>query len=411
MVNENENINRINSVLPFDVLLAKEEYLDKWAVIACDQYTSEKEYWQDIDSHVKDAPSALRCIIPEALLNDFDERAVALRAETMQEYLKEDIFRHFPDSYVYVERELADGNIREGLVGVVDLECYEYRNDREALIKATEGIVAERIPARLKIREASLLEMSHVILYCDDEEKQLIEPLKLKKDKLVKIYDLPLYPGNSRIRGWLINKEEAEALHALFDDYTVAYGRLPAFCVGDGNHSLVAAKLNYENLKKNSDDQKKIIRARYVTVEVENIQSAPQEFKPICRLLKKVDTEEVKAYLKKHFETADGEKIEYYVKGSAGTFAVYKDRGIALKQLQDALDDYLKEYSGEIDYIHGTDTLKKMAQNENCVGFIAPTIGKDNLFTAVSKEGLLPRKAFSIGEASDKRYYLETREL
>ena len=401
----------MNSVLPFDVLLPEKQYLNRWAVIACDQYTSEREYWEDVGRHVKDAPSALRCILPEALLKNFPEASFFTLAETMRKYLKEDLFCQFPNSYVYVERELTDGSIREGLVGVIDLECYEYRNDKAALIKATEGIVEERIPPRQKIREVSLLEMSHVILYCDDKEKQLIEPWKAKKEKLEKIYDLSLYPNNSRIRGWIISGKEAETLRAGFDSYIRTCDSLPAFCVGDGNHSLVAAKLHYENLKGNGADPAKIARARYAIVEVENIQSAPQEFKPICRLLKKVDTEEVRTFLKKRFAQADGERIEYDEKGSTGTFAVYRDGGIALKQLQDALDDYLKEHSGEIDYIHGTDTLKNMAQSANCIGFIAPTIGKDNLFSAVSKEGLLPRKAFSVGEAADKRYYLETRVL
>ncbi|MCR5161755.1 MAG: DUF1015 domain-containing protein [Lachnospiraceae bacterium] len=434
---------------PFNVLIPKKEYLDCWPVIACDQFTSQSEYWDQLEALVGNSPSALRCILPEARLSSATEETYGEIRKAMQEYLNAGLFDEFGGAFVYVERTLLGGEIRRGIVGVVDLEAYDYHSDAKAAIRATERTVVERIPPRMKVRRGALLELSHVLLLCDDEQFSIIEPIRGEEEK--KLYDLDLLQGGGHISGWLIDGEAAENLLKRLDAYCSRKAEPldgMAFVVGDGNHSLATAKECYEELKKTSQDEAAIQCARYAMVELENIHDRAQKFEPIHRLLRKVDVGKLLAFLEKEccceaagLETNEdcsddapnaekGYPIAWVSGEREGILYLDKKKGVLpVGILQAALDVYLKKEEGEIDYIHGEDTLRELSRGENTaraglsgaaegrpaeagtIGFVLPAIPKDDFFNGIAKDGVLPRKTFSMGEAKEKRYYLEARRL
>ena len=398
---------------------------EKWAVVACDQYTSEPEYWEKADAIVGDTPSTLRMILPEVYLSEKDKRIPEIN-KTMNEYL-ENILSETPDAMVYIQREQSDGSVREGLLLAVDLECYDYKKGATSLIRATEATVLERIPPRVAIRRDATVELPHVMLLIDDPKKTVIEPLASMKSGEV-IYDTDLMLGGGHIKGTLVDAEAraeaGKALDALISAESMAgrYGDgslAPVlFAVGDGNHSLATAKTIYEELKSNIGEAAAASSpARYALVEVVNIHSDALKFEPIYRVLFGVDRAEVLEELKKYAAALKGnaepQTIKYVFDSVEGEINVPSPvRQLTVGTLQDFIDGYLAGKSGaEVDYIHGEASVEALSQKPGAIGFMFSGMSKGQLFKTVIFDGALPRKTFSMGHAEDKRYYLECRRI
>ena len=412
-----------NIFQPADILLPKDADMEKWAVIACDQFTSDQAYWDRVRAKAGDAPSTIHLILPEAELGSAGEAAaIAKINETMAEYLQRGIFETYRDSYVYVERTLENGSIRKGLIGKIDLDAYDYRPGSTSQIRATEKTVAERIPPRQRVRRDAPIELPHILMLCDDHEKKLIEPVAAKKDGMRLLYDFELMEDGGRIRGWLVADEDARAFDAALSDYVehVAekYVGLPGvpmtFAVGDGNHSLATAKSCYEELKAaHPGEDLSEHPARYALVELENIHDEAQVFEPIHRVV--VDTEPEKLLAALQDYCAPGGYPVRWVSGDKeGVVTLDPARSeLPVGVLQGFLDSYLKEQGqpGTIDYIHDDDALIALAKQPKAVGFLLPAMEKSSLFRGVIRDGALPRKTFSMGHSREKRYYLEGRRI
>ena len=405
---------------PANVLLPKNISFEKWAVIACDQFTSQPEYWKRVRENVGEAVSTLNLVFPEAELNvDRAERIKSIN-ENMAKYLAEDIFTEYKDAYIYVERTLKNGVVRKGIVGVIDLEQYDYNADSKSAIRATEQTVLERIPPRVEIRRNASMELPHVLLLCDDEKERIIEPLTEKKAELPKIYDFDLMEGGGHIEGYLLQGTEVdtinEAIAAYEADVLAKYedsGKAPmTYAVGDGNHSLATAKACYEELKvKCGTENVAKHPARFALVELENIYDEAQVFEPIHRLLTNVDVKALLENLQAEIG-GNGTAIKWFTNGEAGELKINDENGeLPLEVIQVALDKYLKANAGEIDYIHGDETLEQLSQKENTIGFLMPNVTKNAFFENIVNNGVMPRKTFSMGEAEEKRYYLEGRKI
>ncbi|MBO4792129.1 MAG: DUF1015 family protein [Clostridia bacterium] len=418
------------SINPFkkaDFLIPKDADLQKWAVIACDQYTSDPEYWKKAREARGDAPSAINLILPEAELTGdesfVNERAGEIRRR-FNEYLGGDLMAEYPDCYIYVERTLKNGRTRCGILGAVDLEQYEPSRYAETLVRPSEGTVFERVPPRVTVREKSPAEVSHLVLFADDAEKQLIEPLAAKKGEFEKLYDFDLPEHGGHVAGWKISAEEAEridgVLSAMAEKKYVSdkYGTDPdaaplLLVVADGNHSLVAAKEAYDKLKsKLTDAEAAEHPARYAMAELVNIHSDAFEFEPIYRVVKGVDVDKFLGALRDATSASgEGQKVTFYYAGGSGE-AVFTEPSTAVTAgtLQRFIDDYIDDHGeGKCDYIHGEEELKALCKEDGAVGFIFDGISKEGLFRDIITGGILPRKAFSIGAADDKRFYLEAR--
>lgn len=389
-----------------DMLIPREELLPRWPVIACDQFTSQPEYWQETAREVGSAPSAYHIVLPEAELGADAKERIERIDRTMLEYLNSDVFRCFPQCFVYVERTLKNGAVRRGVVGVVDLEAYDYRPDEKAPIRATEKTVVSRIPPRVQIRSGAALESSHVLLLCADGERRLIEEIR-KREKL---YDLELIQGGGHLSGWLVDGERAERFERALEAYESEAEDGFCYAVGDGNHSLAAAKSCWEELKKERPELAGTGHpARFAMVELENLFDPAQVFEPIHRIVRGVDTTKLLSELGKTFRR-DGTPVLWYTKCGGGILRFGSDR-LPLEALQSALDQYLASEGGSIDYIHGEDVALKLAREDGAIAFILPRIEKDELFRTIERSGVLPRKTFSIGRAEEKRYYLECRRI
>lgn len=393
----------------------------RWAVIACDQFTSDTAYWERVRKQAQDAPSTIHMILPEADLGRVDEDAAIARINaTMEDYLSTDVFAVYPGAYIYVERTLLNGMIRPGLIGAVDLEEYDYHPGSVSRVRATEKTVLERIPPRRRVRKDASVEFPHVLMLCDDDKKQLIEPIAAQKASLKKVYDFDLMEGGGHITGWLVDGETAQAfdrrLQAYFATVPEKYADLdgaPVYlAVGDGNHSLATAKSCYEMLKQAQPDADlREHPARYALVELENIHDESQVFEPIHRILFNVDAEKLLRDLQSVC-AGDGYAVRYVAGEREGTVYLDKKRGeLAVAVLQDFLDKWMVDNPAEIDYIHGDDEVTELARRENAVGFLLPSMEKHQLFRGVISGGVLPRKTFSMGHAREKRYYLEGRKI
>lgn len=403
-----------------EILLPKEADMTRWAVIACDQFTSDMAYWDRVRATAADAPSTIHMILPEAELEGNVADKVAAINATMTRYLEEDVFVRYPGAYIYVERTLADGSVRPGLVGAVDLECYDYHAGSVSPIRATEQTVEERIPPRKEIRRNALVELPHVLMLCDDWECCLLEPIAARKDSLQKLYDFDLMEQGGHITGWLLDPETAKAFDDRFAAYSQTYeekyadleGAKVLLAVGDGNHSLATAKSCYEELKL-ADPQADLSQhpARYALVELENIHSPSLVFEPIHRVITETDCEALLAYLHSA-ESQDGVPVQYCLKGETGVLKLRSKPGeLAVAALQVLLDRYLAQAPGKIDYIHDDDAVLELVQQDNAIGFLLPAMEKQQLFRGVIAGGVLPRKTFSMGHAREKRYYLEGRKI
>ena len=393
-----------NLFMPTDILLPAEKP-EKWAVIACDQYTSEPEYWENVRKTAGDAPSAFNIIFPEAFLGKNNAEKISKINSVMKSYLEGGVFKEYKNTFVYTERTLKNGKTRRGIVGLIDLDNYSYEKGSKALIRATEATVKERIPARVEIRRGAHLEMPHVMLLCDDPENLLIGGLASNTGDFECLYDFDLMCGGGHIRGFAPDKAAAEALRRHTEELLRKNGGDMLFVVGDGNHSLAAAK-----------ECAALGGSHYALVEVVNIHDDSLEFGPIYRVLFGVEPEKViEDFTEKcggEYRGADAQRFTCVYGNTEKEISVRPASKLAVGTLQAYLDDYLKAHKGvKIDYIHGEDSLKKLAGAKNALGFLFDGMKKEELFDAVRQDGSLPRKTFSMGEADDKRFYLECRKL
>ena len=412
----------MNAFLPADILFPQVESMEKWAVIACDQFTSDPAYWERVRKNAEGAPSTINLILPEAELGtEMEAEHTALINETMARYLKGEIFATYENALVYIERTLENGSVRKGLVGMVDLNAYDYSTGSTSAIRATERTVVERIPPRMRVRRDAPIELPHILMLADDHDKVLIEPIGEKKEELKELYDFELMEGGNRIRGWLVQGDAAEAFNARLTEYTATVGKkyedlqgVPmVFAVGDGNHSLATAKSCYEELKANNPDRDLSMHpARFALVELENIHDEAQVFEPIHRVIVKCDPKALLAALEKEACAEGGFEVKWYIGKESGTVSLDKAKSqLAVGVLQGFLDEYLKTNEGEIDYIHDDDALIALADQDNAIGFLLPAMEKSQLFRGVIADGILPRKTFSMGHSREKRYYLEGRKI
>ncbi len=425
----NKNFEKLG-LRPADILLPKKGTdMTRWAVVACDQFTSQPEYWDEVDRIAGDAPSTLRLILPESKLSDANvEDHIADINRSMADYLAQDIFTTLPDSIIYIERTQSDGTVRPGLVAAVDLEKYDYTPGSGSLIRATEGTVLERIPPRVRVRKDAPIELPHVMLLIDDPKKICVEPITAARETMEPLYDFELMMKGGHLRGWKLTEAQtgqlAAALSRLSSDEAMEHkyglgGVAPLlFAVGDGNHSLATAKTCYENLKKiTPQEQWADLPARYALVEIENLHDPALKFEAIHRVVFGVDPAKLIAaflefYPNAHEGQGVGHTIAYTHAGGEGYLTVPNPRvQLPVGTLQNFLDAYLKENGGEVDYIHGEAITSELGAKPGNIGFKLPAMGKDQLFKTVIADGVLPRKTFSMGHAEDKRYYVEGRKI
>ncbi len=414
---------------PADILLPQNCDLTKWSVVACDQYTSQNDYWERVAQTVGDAPSTLKLILPESQLEDghFEEHVADIN-RTMDAYLDQSLFRTLPNALIYVERWLDNKKLRRGLVGVVDLECYDYNAGSSSLIRATEGTVITRLPPRVAVRRNASLELPHIMVLVDDPDKQLIEHLTYETDRMEEVYDFDLMERGGHITGYLVPEDlqadVCEILNTLArpHDFARKYDAkgkpVLLFAIGDGNHSLAAAKAAYEEKKQHTpQEQWADLPARYALVELVNLHDESLEFEPIHRVCFDVDADELMkdflaAYPGAHYGEGEGHTITYVFDTEVGKITIPKPTAqLPVGTLQDFLDQWMQTHSGRIDYVHGDDVTWELGRKPGNIGFLLPAMGKDELFKTVIFDGALPRKTFSMGEAHDKRFYLEARKI
>lgn len=407
---------------PADILLPKlsAEGMEKWSVVACDQYTSEPDYWQRAEQIVGTAPSALRLILPEVWLESGgrEERIAAINAE-MRRYLNEGLFTEHKDCYILTERTQADGRVRMGLVGVIDLEQYDYHKGSTSQVRATEATVASRIPPRVEIRRDAPLELPHIMILIDDPEKTVIEPLEAGFASMEKVYDFELMCGGGHLRGAVLDGGNAArvtaALDALYEKakQQSADGSVLLYAMGDGNHSLATAKECYEQKKREGSPDAAL--ARYALAEVVNLHSPALEFEAIHRVVTETDAAALMSAMTQALGLVSGEAEQSFTvicNGKEERFGITRPRSnITVGSLQSFLDEYLAANAGKIDYIHGEDVVNTLCRADNSIGFLLPAMRKDELFPTVITDGALPRKTFSMGHAHDKRFYCELRRI
>lgn len=401
---------------PTDILLPERADMHRWSVIACDQFTSDAAYWRAVQDTVGDAPSTLRLMLPEFYLGKCDE-AAATRAiqQTMHAYLDGGVFRTVPHSLVLVQRMLPGGAVRCGIVGALDLEAYDYAPDSVTPIRATEGTVASRLPARVRIRAAAALEMPHIMVFYTDPEDAICRKAEaLAGDTL---YDFDLMAGGGHICGRRIAGDAADRLAAALCATGVGTdGEHPMrFAIADGNHSLAAARQCWLEKKKTlTPEQAAVDPARYALVELVNLHSPAVTFEPIHRVLFETDAAHWLDAAEAALAAADGRGYAVTLLAGAQRRDILA-RGSSLGETIAALDafcaSYMQAHGGRIDYIHGDDEAVDLAAGDGCCGILMPRMEKEELFTSVLRSGPFPKKSFSIGLGADKRYYLECRKL
>ena len=404
---------------PADILLPENIDMHAWSVVACDQFTSEPEYWAKVYELVGDKPSALRLILPEAELGVKDPEIESEKIyATMSSYLASGVFKKLDNSYVYLERTLNSGVMRRGIVGMIDLESYDWKEGSVTAIRATEHTVEDRLPPRVKVREKACLEMPHIMIFIDDPDNYVFESV-VKGDAL---YDFELMQNGGHISGWEIadNAKLDEAFNKLTceEELIKKYGNTEnpiVFAVGDGNHSIAAAKKFWNSIKDEIPESEwENCPARYALAEIVNIHDASITFEPIHRVLFDTDNAEFIDSAKAYFAEFSGEGREVcFIAGEREE--VLNIGKLTIGQLIDMCDafcrDYIEKFGGTVDYIHGYSECVGMASASSCAGIQLPKMEKSELFTSVYSSGPFPKKSFSIGHGPDKRYYLECRAI
>ncbi len=425
--------------------------LKAWSVIACDQYTQDRDYWANAEKTAQGKPSTLNIILPEVYLSDQNkpERIKNIR-KTMQEYLSDGVFAPAESEMIYIERKTAYGRIRKGLVTAIDLETYEWKPFSKALIRATEATIVERIPPRMEIRRGAPIESPHIMLLVNDSAKCLVEACGEEAKKSAALYDTDLMANSGHISGWAVKNEALlnkvqNALETLYKKNTTTDGSVFMFAVGDGNHSLATAKAVWDEFKeknggiKDSSGTVSIPKglenhnARYALIEIVNIYDDGLTFEPIHRVLFNTNAKKLLDFLEnklngKITDCNNASEMEQKIGQAKADFGfVWKENNsicykilttkitdLAVSRLQPALDEYLKAQNSskeDIDYIHGTDEVFRLGAKENSIAILLPPIAKDSFFATIAGNGPLPRKSFSMGEASEKRFYMECRKL
>ncbi|RGX54345.1 DUF1015 domain-containing protein [Anaerotruncus sp. AF02-27] len=407
---------------PADILIPQSVTMENWSVVACDQYTSEPEYWQRVAERVNGCPSAYHMILPEAWLQDpaVEDRIGRING-AMEQYLAEGIFAEYPDTYIYVERTVAPGKIRRGLIGKIDLMEYDYSKGSQSLVRPTEGTVESRLPPRIRVRENAPLELPHIMVLLDDSARTVIEPLAVRISGMQKLYDFNLMEQGGHISGYAVDAQSRAGIDAALGALAGAQAAQSAspllFAVGDGNHSLATAKACFEKLRAElPKEQWENHPARYALVELVNVHDPAMEFEPIHRIVCGVDPDALLAEIRRYYRVSDaadsGQSLTYVTRERTGRlFIENPSSALAVGTLQNFLDDYLAKHGGTVDYIHGDDVLKSLAQSPDAIGFLLPAMQKSELFPTVVADGALPRKTFSMGHAYEKRYYLECRRI
>lgn len=418
-----------------DILLPREGIdLKKWATVACDQYTSEPEYWLDVEKIVADSPSTFRITFPEVYLEkEGKKERIRNIVKTMEDYIEEGVFTEYKDSFILVKRT-CDGKSRYGLMAALDLDQYDYSKDSRSLIRATEGTILERIPPRKEIRKDAPLELPHIMVLISDEKRSVIEPLKDKMDSLKRIYSTELMKDGGYLEGYLIDSDEdKEMIYQAFESlYSALDKNNPLlFAMGDGNHSLATAKSCWEDMKKGlSEEERKDSKARYALVEIENIYDEALLFEPIHRVFFNLSMDEFEKEVLKYakgmtyhreksiedmverINSRDGLVFGLSVNNELYSLEVKGSRNVLSASLMQSVIDSLKERNAcQIDYIHGIDVTVRLSNEGNNIGIILPDVDKSSFFETVIKEGSFPRKTFSIGHANEKRYYMEARRI
>lgn len=424
-----------------EILLPKESIdLAKWAVVACDQYTQDREYWSRIEQENAGSPSTGSLIFPEVYLEDPGraERIGAIHA-SMKDYLDPagaDVFAPPVHGCIYLERTTAYGRMRKGLVAAIDLEAYDWKPDTTAPIRATEATIVDRIPPRMEIRRGAPLELPHIMLLVNDPDRTLVEQTGLRVRDGTPCYDTRLEPDAGHIRGWAVSTDEdletlAAAVERIGKANTAPDGSTFLFAVGDGNHSLATAKAVWEEYRDTHNldgEAAKSHPARYALIEIVNIHDAGLTFEPIHRVLFGADPRELVSFVHEKLggtvtTAAGADELESLVGDtkttrygfvSPGTSTIIEspDPALAVSRLQPVLDEFLENHSGvTIDYIHGSDEVFRLGRNNGAVAILLPPVEKNSFFSTIAGTGPLPRKSFSMGEASEKRYYLECRKL
>lgn len=416
-----------------DILLPKfaadAEKMKRWSVVACDQYTSEPDYWKAVSGVVGESESTLNLVVPEIYLNDSDiEDRIQKTNAFMADYIAQDIFKEYKNSYIYVERTLKNGVKRLGVVGAVDLEDYAYEAGSQTKVRATEGTVISRIPPRLKVRNDALIELPHIMLLLDDEEANIIEPNRELTHTFEKVYDFDLMQDSGHIVGYKMSDEASEALDnklkALddLDAFNQKYGvnkETPLiYAMGDGNHSLATAKAYYENLKTEIGAEKAMQSpARYALCELVNLHDTSLVFEAIHRVVFGVDGEAFLKEIEKTYqvsleEDAKGQSFILVCHGEKRKVTITNpEEYLTVATVQKLIDTYLSKHGGEVDYIHGEDVVMKLSENPENFGIILDAMDKSDLYKSVILDGALPRKTFSMGDACDKRFYTEARKI
>ncbi len=398
-----------------------------WSTVACDQFSSQIEYWESLEALVGEVPSTLHLMLPEAYLESRDQFAEAEKInKRMDEYLGAGVFEELPECYIYVERTLHSGALRRGLMGVLDLEEYDYSPDSASPIRATEGTVVDRLPPRVQVRRGASLEMPHIMVFIDDAEDSVLGLLRDSKDSLEKLYDFTLNAGGGAIKGFKVDGMAAEklekAIEALSDGEVLRsrYGdKSPAiFAMGDGNHSLATAKKCWEEIKPTLSEEERVCHpARFSLVELVNIHDEAITFEPIHKVV--FDTEptafisDCEKWWNEHRGSGNNSHSIRLVVGSEEREISVP--GLTIGQLigkaEEFCQSYMASYGGRIDYIHNDDTAINMGKREGCAALLLPKMEKGELFPSIIQSGPFPKKSFSIGHAEDKRYYLECRKI
>lgn len=414
-------LGQCRAVMPEIWMPKKGTDMAKWAVIACDQYTSEPAYWEGVEKQVDGAPSALRLVLPEYCLGQSGEEECIDKIHlAMKQYAQDGTLQTAGEGCVLVRRETQDG-IRLGLMLALDLEHYDYSPESQSAIRPTEGTIKDRIPPRLKVRDGAIFEVPHIMVLVDDKDRTLIEPLMARKDEFLKLYDFDLMKEGGHVEGWFIPessegaKEAAAALQCINEKQKSRSKSPILFAVGDGNHSLATAKAHYENIKAagcNTEGHP----ARYALVEVVNLHDAAVCFHPIHRAVFG-GAPDLPQYLQESLGAQlieGGEELPRLIAKDVQYAIHLPDGGAieAIRNIECALNEYAKEHAGTtIDYIHGEAAISEMAEKGGCTAVLMPKVEKEDLFPYVEQHGPLPRKAFSIGHADDKRFYIEIRKI
>ncbi|ACL75550.1 DUF1015 domain-containing protein [Ruminiclostridium cellulolyticum] len=433
MDNYKKTLSELGLFVPKIMLPDSKYQLEKWAVVACDQYTSERSYWEKVAELTKGNPSTYNIIFPEVYLEDGDnDTRINTINNNMENYIQSGIINELDECFILVDRKTSHTQSRKGLMVALDLEHYDYTKGSSTLIRATEGTVIERLPPRIKIRQNAPIELPHIMVLIDDPDKKVIEPLAQKADTLEKLYDFELMMNGGHIKGYHVSDKKdisavADALRQLSDleSYRNKYGLenqndVLLFAVGDGNHSLASAKGHWENVKLClSYEEQQNHPARYALVELVNVHDEGLVFEPIHRVLFNVDSKnllkEFALYYKANSKNKASKEHTFKYITSDGSGEIQIDNPVSnleVGTLQAFLDYYIKEHPQvKIDYIHGEDVVTKLGAQPGNMGIYLPSMNKTELFKTVILDGALPRKTFSMGEAEEKRFYLECRKI